>query len=226
MRLITELTEEVKYTTEETVDESTGQKRKNLYLEGVFLQAGIVNRNKRIYPTEILAGEVKRVNEEMVLRGRGYGELGHPNGPQINLDRVAILTTNLRQEGNDFYGKARVTSTPFGEVVRGLMESGGKLGVSSRGMGTLTMNKQGVMEVQRDFRLATPADVVADPSAPAAWVNGIYEGAEWAVNPDGSWRKVAEVVEGVRSMTRAQLEEGAVREFKRYMRILGREILS
>lgn len=220
MRLITELTEDVVYTTEEVVDEATGQKTKNLYIEGVFLQAGVVNRNKRIYPTEILANEVNRYNEEYVKRGRGYGELGHPNGPQINLDRVSHMTTGLRQEGNNFFGKARIAKTPYGDIAKGLMESGARLGVSSRGLGTIKPNSKGISEVQSDFKLAAAADIVADPSAPDAWVNGIYEGAEWVMDPGGNWRQVGEIVETVKKLSRREIEERAVSLFESYMRVL------
>ena len=174
MKLITELTEDVTVVTEAREDG-----KKNMYIEGIFLQGGIKNRNGRMYPVETLAKEVERYNESYVKSGRALGELGHPDGPQINLDRVSHVITNLRQEGQNWIGKAKLTDTPIGNTAKGLIESGVRLGVSSRGMGSLRLNKEGINEVQDDFHLATAADIVADPSAPDAFVNGIMEGVEW-----------------------------------------------
>jgi len=174
MKLITELTEDVTVVTEAREDG-----KKNMYIEGIFLQGGIKNRNGRMYPVETLAKEVERYNESYVKSGRALGELGHPDGPQINLDRVSHVITNLRQEGQNWIGKAKLTDTPMGNTAKGLIESGVRLGVSSRGMGSLRLNKEGINEVQDDFHLATAADIVADPSAPDAFVNGIMEGVEW-----------------------------------------------
>lgn len=174
MKLITELTEDVKVVTEAREDG-----KKNMYIEGIFLQGGIKNRNGRMYPVETLAKEVERYNESYVKSGRALGELGHPDGPQINLDRVSHVITSLHQEGQNWIGKAKLTDTPMGNTARGLIESGVRLGVSSRGMGSLRLNKEGINEVQDDFHLATAADIVADPSAPDAFVNGIMEGVEW-----------------------------------------------
>jgi len=174
MKLITELTEDVTVVTEAREDG-----KKNMYIEGIFLQGGIKNRNGRMYPVETLAKEVERYNESYVNNGRALGELGHPDGPQINLDRVSHVITSLRQEGLNWIGKAKLTDTPMGNTAKGLIESGVRLGVSSRGMGSLRLNKEGINEVQDDFHLATAADIVADPSAPDAFVNGIMEGVEW-----------------------------------------------
>jgi hypothetical protein len=174
MKLITELTEDVTVVTEAREDG-----KKNMYIEGIFLQGGIKNRNGRMYPVETLAKEVERYNESYVKSGRALGELGHPDGPQINLDRVSHVITSLRQEGQNWIGKAKLTDTPMGNTAKGLIESGVRLGVSSRGMGSLRLNKEGINEVQNDFHLATAADIVADPSAPDAFVNGIMEGVEW-----------------------------------------------
>ena len=173
MKLITEITESVKLITEET------DGKKNLFIEGIFLQGNIVNRNGRRYPTETLQKEVGRYMKEAVAKGRAYGELGHPDGPAINLDRVSHIITDLRQEGDNFIGKAKISSTPMGTIAAGLLEDGAQLGVSSRGMGSIKEGKDGVAEVQEDFHLATAADIVADPSAPDAFVNGIMEGVEW-----------------------------------------------
>lgn len=174
MKLICEVVEDVKYITEKT---ESG--KKNLYIEGVFMQGDIVNRNKRSYATNILEKEVLRYSKNLIEKGRAFGELGHPNGPSINLDRVSHIITELRRDGTNFIGKARIADTPMGDIARGIMESGGQLGVSSRGMGSLKENKNGIMEVQDDFYLATAADIVADPSAPDAFVQGIMEGVEW-----------------------------------------------
>ena len=174
MKLITEVFEDLR-----TITEAREDGKKNVFIEGVFLQGGIKNRNGRMYPVETLAKEVERYNEAYVKSGRALGELGHPEGPQINLDRVSHLITNLRQEGTNFIGRAKLMDTPFGNIAKGLVAEGVKLGVSSRGMGSLKLNKEGINEVQNDFYLATAADIVADPSAPDAFVNGIMEGVEW-----------------------------------------------
>ena len=174
MKLVTEINEEVGFVINE--DKETG--KKSHFIEGVFLQSGITNRNGRMYPTQVLAKEVARYNDEYITKNRAYGELGHPNGPTINLERVSHLIKDLRQEGKDFVGKAKVMDTPYGNIVKNLMSEGAKLGVSSRGMGTLT-KKGDSMEVGNDFHLATAGDIVADPSAPQAFVEGIMEGKEW-----------------------------------------------
>lgn len=177
MKLITELNESI-----QVIEEAAEDGKKNVYIEGVFMQGNIPNRNGRRYSIETLEREVNRYVKESVNKGRAYGELGHPNGPSINLDRVSHIITELRREGNNFIGKAKISSTPMGEIVKGLLSDGAQLGVSSRGMGSLKEGKDGIMEVQNDFRLATAADIVADPSAPDAFVNGIMEGVEWVWN--------------------------------------------
>jgi len=174
MKLITELNESI-----QVIEEAVEDGKKNVFIEGIFMQGNIPNRNGRRYSTETLEREVGRYIKESVNKGRAYGELGHPNGPSINLDRVSHIITELRREGDNFIGRAKISSTPMGEIVKGLLSDGAQLGVSSRGMGSLKEGKDGVMEVQNDFRLATAADIVADPSAPDAFVNGIMEGVEW-----------------------------------------------
>ena len=173
MKLITEEVSSVKFVTE-----GKGANKK-LYIEGVFLQGGIKNRNGRLYPTETLAREVGRYNESFVKKGRALGELGHPDGPTVNLDRVSHKITSLRQEGNNFKGKAQSLSTPMGKIASSLIDEGVTLGVSSRGVGSLREDNTGAKVVGEDFQLATAADIVADPSAPDAFVNGIMEGKEW-----------------------------------------------
>jgi len=173
MKLIREEIESV-----DVIVESKGGK-KSLYIEGVFLQGGIKNRNGRMYPVETLAKEVNRYNENFTGKGRALGELGHPDGPTVNLDRVSHKITMLEQRGDNFYGKAKILSTPMGKIASSLLGEGVKLGVSSRGIGSLKEDTDGVKVVGEDFMLATAADIVADPSAPDAFVDGIMEGKEW-----------------------------------------------
>ena len=172
MKLITETVEEVKYITEEK------DGVKNLYIQGPFLVAETKNRNGRSYPVSVLENEVGRYMKEYVEKNRAFGELGHPESPTINLERVSHMITNITKNGNVFEGKAKVLDTPMGKIAKNLMEAGATLGVSSRGMGSLK-NVDGVNVVQPDFYLATAADIVADPSAPGAFVQGIMEGKEW-----------------------------------------------
>ena len=177
VKLITEQVQEVQILKEE--DEKTG--KKNYKLKGIFLQGDIKNRNGRVYPVEVLEKEVKRYNKEFIEQNRGYGELGHPEGPTVNLERVSHMVTSLERDGKNFIGEAKVMSTPMGKIVENIMDDGGKLAVSSRGMGSLT-KKNGANYVNDDFYLATAADIVADPSAPNAFVEGIMEGKEWVWN--------------------------------------------
>ena len=214
MKLITEVFEDLK-----TITEAREDGKKNVYIEGVFLQGGIKNRNGRMYPVETLAKEVERYNESYVKSGRALGELGHPEGPQINLDRVSHLITNLRQEGNNFIGRAKLMDTPFGNIAKGLVSEGVKLGVSSRGMGSLKLNKEGINEVQDDFYLATAADIVADPSAPDAFVNGIMEGVEWIWENDLLIaKKASQTVQIIESSVRSrELETQKLKIFENFL---------
>ena len=173
MKLITEEVSQVEFITE-----GKGANKK-LYIEGVFLQGNIKNRNGRMYPVETLAREVNRYSEAFVNKGRALGELGHPDGPTVNLDRVSHKITSLRQEGNNFRGKAQLLNTPMGKIASSLIDEGVTLGVSSRGVGSLREDHTGAKVVGEDFMLATAADIVADPSAPDAFVSGIMEGKEW-----------------------------------------------
>ena len=170
MKLITEHINDVEYITE--------GKGKELYIKGIFMQADIKNQNGRVYPQAVLQKEVKNFNNKYVKEGRALGELGHPAGPVINLDRVSHVIKELKEDGKNFVGKAKVMDTPNGKIVKSFINEGVKLGVSSRGMGSVKINKEGVNEVQKDFVLST-VDIVADPSAPEAFVNGIMEGKEW-----------------------------------------------
>ena len=176
IKLISEAVDEVEYITEEK--EGGG---KNYKIKGIFLQADIKNRNGRVYPMEVLQKEVSRYNKKFINENRAYGELGHPDGPTVNLERVSHMVTSLTPDGKNFIGEAKVMATPMGEIVKSLMQEGGKLGVSSRGMGSLDQ-KNGANYVRDDFYLATAADIVADPSAPNAFVEGIMEGKEWVWN--------------------------------------------
>ena len=173
MKLITEEVASVKFVTE-----GKGASKK-MYIEGVFLQVNIKNRNGRMYPVETLAREVNRYNEAFVGKGRALGELGHPDGPTVNLDRVSHKITSLVQEGDNFKGKAQLLNTPMGKIASSLLDEGVMLGVSSRGVGSLKEDRDGCKVVGEDFMLATAADIVADPSAPDAFVSGIMEGKEW-----------------------------------------------
>ena len=176
MKLITEQIEDVQILSEEK------NGKKNLYIEGTFLQGEIKNRNGRMYPINTLRREVDKYNESFVKNGRALGELGHPDGPTVNLDRVSHLITSLVLEGNNFRGRARILDTPMGNIAKNLLGEGVKLGVSSRGIGSLQETRDGAKVVADDFMLATAADIVADPSAPDAFVNGIMEGKEWVWN--------------------------------------------
>ena len=177
MKLISEhFSDDVQYITEQ---DDNGKKK--FTLKGIFMQAEIKNRNGRVYPMEVLEKEVDRYNKEFIEQNRAYGELGHPDGPTVNLDKVSHMVTSLKPDGKNFVGEAKVMSTPMGEIVKNIMDDGGKLAVSSRGMGSLT-KKNGANYVNDDFYLATAADIVADPSAPSAFVEGIMEGKEWVWN--------------------------------------------
>lgn len=211
-----ELVEDVKYLVEDK-----GNGKKNYFIEGVFLQGNIQNRNKRMYRTETLDKEISRYNKEYVKENRAFGELGHPSGPTLNLERVSHMIKSLDRDGDNFVGKAKIMDTPYGNIVKNLMDEGAKLGVSSRGMGSLKENKNGVMEVQDDFFLATAADIVADPSAPDAFVRGIMEGVEWVW--DNGVLKASKVEEMKREIQRTptrRLQEAKLNAFKTFLNSL------
>jgi hypothetical protein len=218
MKLITELFEDIQY-----IAEATESGEKQHFIEGIFLQANKKNRNGRIYPINIMETEVNRYMSEVVKNNRAYGELGHPQGPSINLDRVSHIITELRRDGDNFIGKAKLTETPMGNIAKGLLKSGANLGVSSRGMGTLTPGKDGAMAVGNDFHLATAADIVADPSAPDAFVKGIMEGVEWLYDPvKDTWheKKLDNMKKAMDKMTIAQIEEQKMAIFEGYLNSL------
>ena len=217
MKLIKEHTETVNYLIEE--DKETG--KKNYNIEGVFLQADIKNRNGRLYPTDILDKEVKRYMKENVKKNRAYGELGHPDSPTINLDRVSHMIKDLKLEDKNFIGKAKIMDTPYGKIVKSLIDEGASLGVSSRGMGSLKTTKDGRSEVQKDFMLATAADIVADPSAPDAFVRGVMEGKEWMF-VDGKFveQDIDAVKSSITKATRSQLEEAKLFAFAKFLQAI------
>ena len=211
MKLITETIENV-----QVITEGTGADKK-LYIEGVFLQSELKNRNGRVYPFQVLEREVNRYNEEYVKTKRALGELGHPDGPTVNLDRVSHRITELRAEGTNFIGKAQILDTPMGKIAKSLLDEGVQLGVSSRGMGSID-KREDANYVMDDFMLATAADIVADPSAPDAFVNGIMEGKEW-VWDNGILKesKVAKYQRYVSESTRQNLEERTLQVFQNFL---------
>jgi hypothetical protein len=220
MKLITEVVEDIKY-----LSEAKENGKKSYFIEGPFMQGNIKNRNGRVYPTEVLDKEVQRYNKDYISKNRAYGELGHPQGPTINLERVSHMITKLERDGDNYIGRAKImTETPYGAIVKSLMDEGAQLGVSSRGMGSLKQGRNGIAEVQNDFYLATAADIVADPSAPNAFVEGIMEGAEWIFNEStGTWKQI-EVADQMRSqmkkMSAADIEAKKFAMFEQFMNTL------
>ena len=215
MKLIREFTESVKYLVETPKGEST----KNYFIEGVFLQGEIKNRNGRIYPMEIMKKEVERYTKENIEKNRAYGELGHPDSPTINLDRVSHMIKELKLEGNNYVGKAKIMDTPYGKIVKSLIDEGANLGVSSRGMGSLRAKNDGTQLVQGDFMLATAGDIVADPSAPDAFVRGVMEGKEW-VFVDGKFleKDIEQVRKEIASTNRIALAEAQAIQFANFLK--------
>lgn len=213
MRLIREVTEKVNLVTE-----LTEGKGKQYFIEGVFLQSELKNRNGRMYPESIMDKEVARYMQEQVENNRAYGELGHPDNPSINLDRVSHLIVSLRKEGTNYIGKAKILETPMGNIARGLLDGGANLGVSSRALGSLKVNEDGVQVVQDDFMLSTAADIVADPSAPDAYVRGIMENKEW-VFVDGKFveKHIEEVKSIIRKTSSRNLEEAKIGAFRNFL---------
>jgi len=216
MKLIAEIVEDVEYITEGT--------NKELYIEGIFLQSEMKNRNGRIYPKNIMEREVSRYMKEYVQAGRAFGELGHPEGPTINLDRVSHMITSLKENGNNFVGRAKIMNTPMGNIVKNLIDGGAKLGVSSRGMGSLKINNDGINEVQDDFYLATAADIVADPSAPDAFVQGIMENREWMfLNGSWTYQNIDETKKIMEQTKVKQLEEVKLRVFENFLHSISKK---
>jgi len=218
MLLIREEVQEIHTLTEE----KDGKKR--MYLEGIFMQ-GVPNKNGRVYPMETLSNETNRYITEKIQKNRAYGELGHPQGPQINLDRISHIIENLKIEGKNVVGRARLTETPSGKIAQGLIESGGQLGMSSRGLGSLKKLDSGLLEVQDDFKLVTAADIVADPSAPEAYVNGVMENVEWVYDASkDEWTKaqIHESCKKIKKLSKRKLEESKLRLFKHYLDLVSK----
>ena len=207
MKLITEHTTEVEYIVE--------GKNKQQYIKGIFLQSDIKNQNGRVYPFNVLKNQVRKFNENFVKKDRALGELGHPSGPTVNLDRVSHIITELYEDGRNFVGKAKVIDTPNGKIVKNLLESGVRLGVSSRGLGSVKANKQGVNEVQDDFVLST-VDIVSDPSAPDAFVNGIMEGREFSLTGEIEY----DIRKEIKSTLSKRLDEKKIEIFQNFIKNL------
>lgn len=216
MKLIRESTQELTYLTE---DAKNGGK--SYFIEGIFMQSDKSNRNGRIYPYGIMEKELSRY-QTMIAEKRSLGELGHPDNPSINLNQVSHLITDLRFEGKDVIGRAKILETPMGKIARNFIDEGVRLGVSSRGLGSLKENKDGIMEVQDDFHLAT-VDIVADPSAPDAFVQGIMEGAEWILE-NGRWTsiQVEKAQVQIKQVTKAQLDDTKLKIWEQFMGSLSR----
>jgi len=212
MKLITEMNQEVKFLVEKKEDGS-----KSVYIEGIFMQAEKPNRNGRIYGKGIMEREVERY-QSLINEKRSLGELGHPPNPQINLNQVSHLITGLKFEGNDIYGKAKILDTPMGKIAKNFIEEGVSLGVSSRGLGSVRLNKEGVNEVQDDFHLAT-VDIVADPSAPDAFVQGIMESADWILE-NGVWKavQIEQAQNTIRKASKADLNSVKLQVFEQFLR--------
>jgi hypothetical protein len=213
MRLIREVFEQTN-----TIVESKLGKGKEYFIEGIFLQSELKNRNGRMYPESVMDNEVNRYIKESVDKNRAYGELGHPDTPSINLDRVSHMIVSLRKEGTNYIGKAKILETPMGQIARGLLDGGANLGVSSRALGSLQTNNEGVQIVQDDFMLSTAADIVADPSAPDAFVRGIMESKEW-VFVDGKFveQHIEEAKRSIRKASSRNLEEAQILAFQKFL---------
>ena len=213
MRLIREVFEQTN-----TIVESKLGKGKEYFIEGIFLQSELKNRNGRMYPESVMDNEVNRYIKESVDKNRAYGELGHPDTPSINLDRVSHMIVSLRKEGTNYIGKAKILETPMGQIARGLLDGGANLGVSSRALGSLQANNEGVQIVQDDFMLSTAADIVADPSAPDAFVRGIMESKEW-VFVDGKFveQHIEEAQRSIRKASSRNLQEAKIYAFQKFL---------
>ena len=224
MRLITEMVDEVQVITEANENDT-----KSYFIEGIIMQGDIKNRNGRVYPKHTLMREMNRYNEMYVSKKRAYGELGHPSGPTINLDRVSHMFTELKEDNSNVVGRAKVMDTPMGKIVKNLIDEGANLGISSRGMGSIKKNKSGIMEVQDDFMLATAGDIVADPSAPNAFVRGVMEGVDWVYNvASSSWEvandfdQIEEEIKKTAKVSKKELEEQASVFFNKFINSLSK----
>jgi len=210
MKLITEHTDDIQIITEEK------EGKKSYFIEGVFMQSDIKNRNGRVYPNSVLVKEAMRYNKEFVESNRAMGELGHPEGPQLNLDRVSHIIKEMKIDGKNIWGKAKVMDTPYGKIVKNMIDEGVKFGVSSRGVGSLKTTKDGINEVQSDFNLAA-IDIVADPSAPNAFVEGVMEGKDWVLE-NGNWKQIERVRETIKRTPKEDLDEAKLQAFIAFLR--------
>ncbi len=214
MKLISEF---VDYAIQPVIVEENEKGEKDYFIEGVFMQADIKNRNGRVYPKEVMKKEVDRYVKEFVEKGRAFGELGHPDGPTINLDKVSHMITKLEEDGSNFMGRAKILTTPNGQIVRNLINDGAKLGVSSRGLGSLEQ-RGGAQYVKGDFQLATAADIVADPSAPEAFVEGIMEGVEWVYESGVLKAQDIEIMQNeIKTAKMNKLEETKLNMWKKFV---------
>jgi len=227
--LIKEIVEDVHYISEDILNEEGEKTGKNYFIEGVIMQGDIKNRNGRMYPASTLIKEMTRYNKNYVEAKRAYGELGHPAGPTINLDRVSHMFTELKQDGSNIVGRAKVMDTPMGKIVKSLIDEGANLGISSRGMGSIKQNKDGVMEVQGDFMLATAGDIVADPSAPDAFIKGVMEGVDWVYDvASSSWTmanafdQIEEEIKETAKVSTRELEIRAAALFEKFVSSLSK----
>ena len=202
----------------EFIAEAKEDGTKNYKIKGIFMQGEIKNRNNRIYPVQVISEQVDKYKKNYIDKNRAYGELGHPSGPTINLERVSHMITDLYQDGNNFIGEAKIMDTPYGKIVKNLMDEGAQIGVSSRGMGSLKDNGNGTQVVQKDYHLATAADIVADPSAPDAFVEGIMEGKEW-IWDNGILREaqISEYKNSINKTSRDNLEEAKLKVFSDFI---------
>ena len=217
MKLISEFND---YSVSPVIIEENEKGQKEYFIEGIFMQSEIKNRNGRVYPKEVMQKEVKRYVKEFVEKDRAFGELGHPEGPTINLDKVSHMITKLEEDGNNYVGRAKILSTPNGQIVRNLIDDGAKLGVSSRGLGSLEQ-KGGAQYVKDDFQLATAGDIVADPSAPEAFVNGIMEGVEWIYQHGRlTAQEIDEMHTEIKTGKSHKLEEITIKSWKRFVESL------
>jgi hypothetical protein len=216
MHLIKEINESVNYVVEEKLG-----KGKDYFIEGIFLQSNLKNKNGRVYSKPIMQNEVNRYTEQYIKKNRAYGELGHPDSPSINLDRVSHMIKELREDGDNYIGKAKIMDTPYGKIVKSLIDEGANLGVSSRGLGSLKTGRDGVQLVQDDFMLATAADIVADPSAPDAFVRGIMENRQW-VFVDGKFveKQIEETKRLIQKATSKNLNEEKLSAFRNFLNSL------
>jgi hypothetical protein len=212
MKLITEHTDDIQIITEEK------EGKKSYFIEGVFMQSDIKNRNGRVYPNAILVKEAMRYNKEFVESNRAMGELGHPEGPQLNLDRVSHIIKEMKIDGKNVWGRAKVMDTPYGKIVKNMIDEGVKFGVSSRGVGSLKTTKDGINEVQADFNLAA-VDIVADPSAPNAFVEGVMEDKEWILK-NGNWRQIENIRDTIKRTPKINLNEAKLQAFNAFLRSL------